>query len=95
MSCCKDPTPGALQADPRAALRAGGRIRIEKNTTEDPRAPLLTKSLNTLHEKEAELLDKDLEALVEQMSSGGDDLADDDLDLIAGEEEDENNQKKE
>jgi hypothetical protein len=40
-SCCKRP-PDAT-ADPRAALRAGGRIRVARNETEDPRAPLLTK----------------------------------------------------
>ena len=96
-SCCKDPTPGALQADPRAALRAGGRIRVEKNVTEDPRAPLLTKTMNSINEKEAALLDKDLEALANELSSGSGNNMDDDefenlIDAI-NEEEDQNNAK--
>ena len=80
-SCCKDETPGALQADPRAALRAGGRIRVEKNVTEDPRAPLLTKSLNSLHKNEAKILDKELEDLVSQLS-GGDSISGSDFDFL-------------
>ena len=97
LCCCKKTTPGALQADPRAALRAGGRIRVEKNVTEDPRATLLTKTMNSINEKEAALLDKDLEALVNELSSGGDNIDDDEFENLMdaiNEEEDQNNAKK-
>ncbi|EAY10547.1 hypothetical protein TVAG_184490 [Trichomonas vaginalis G3] len=90
-SLCKRDSPDALQADPRAALRAGGRIKIEKNVTEDPHAPLLTKTSNSLLEKDTQNLDKDLDALVDELSDSAE-IGDDDNDLFDAVAEDDEEQ---
>lgn len=72
LSCCKSDTPDALKDDPRAALRAGGRIQVKKNDNEDPHAPLLMKTPNTPKSKENELIDQELDAYVQALSSGSD-----------------------
>jgi hypothetical protein len=64
-ACCKRSAEPA--ADPRAALRAGGRIRVARNETEDPRAPLLTKRRDEAPNPLK--LDPDMEAFVDVLSS--------------------------
>jgi hypothetical protein len=76
-NCCKLP-PDAT-ADPRAALRAGGRIRISRNDTEDPRAPLLKKKPKDEPPKPLRL-DPDMEAFINILSSGSDEHEEDEND---------------
>lgn len=63
-TCCKKGND--FPADDRAALRAGARIKVVRNETEDPRAPLLTKKLDG---KEQQAFDKDLDDFVQGLSS--------------------------
>jgi hypothetical protein len=69
LSCCKK----FVEKDKRAALRAGARIRMSRNETEDPRAPLLNRRLDS-EPPELPAFDKDLDAFVDALSSddGGD-----------------------
>jgi len=68
LSCCDKKNPVALNDD-RAALRAGGRINVKRNEVEDPRAPLLTKTVDTPKSKETELFDEELDDYVKGLSS--------------------------
>lgn len=74
-ACCQKGSEFPAVHDDRAALRAGGRIKVVRNETEDPRAPLLTKKLDG---KEQQAFDKDLDDFVQGLSSDDGIIPDDD-----------------
>jgi hypothetical protein len=78
LTCCKK----FKDKDTRAALRAGARIRVSRNETEDPRAPLLNRRLD---DKIPELpaFDKDLDDFVDALSSDDDGAIPDDNEINA------------
>jgi hypothetical protein len=75
-SCCPRAIRKDLSQDDRAAtLRAGGRIRVVRNETEDPRAPLLTKKRE---DGDKLTLAPDLDSFVADLQSASDDFEDED-----------------
>lgn len=81
-SCCKK----SNFLDSRDALRNGGRIQVERNDTEDPHAPLLTKKSNL---SSLPSPDKDFDDFVENLSTDDGEIPDDDeIDEILNEKQD-------
>ena len=87
-SLCSKKNPIALN-DERAALRAGARIHVSRNDIDDPRAPLVTKSLDTPKNTEADQFDEELDEFVKGLSSGSDiNPNDDDIDNLVNNKSD-------
>lgn len=81
-SCCKK----SNFPDTREALRNGGRIQVERNDTEDPRAPLLTKKSNL---SQLPNPDRDFDEFVENLSTDDGEIPDDaEIDVILNEKQD-------
>ncbi|KAK8896160.1 hypothetical protein M9Y10_014054 [Tritrichomonas musculus] len=81
-SCCQK----SSFPDKRDALRSGGRIQVERNDTEDPHAPLLTKKSNL---SQLPNPDKDFDDFVENLSTDDGEIPDEaEIDEILNEKQD-------
>ena len=85
-SSTKNSIPNALTTDSKETLNITPKVKVLKNEEEDPKAPLLTNSILSLHKAEAEILDKELENLVGQISD--DEIDQNDFDELINYEED-------